>query len=52
MGIYESGRLIKMIVYLRNVLEERTQRHVLNIALSKTHIFSWSFDMEAEPDGD
>lgn len=45
-GIYESGRLIKMIVYLRNVLEERTQRHVLNIALSKTHIFSWSFDME------
>ena len=38
--------LVKIVFYLRNVLEERTQRHVLNIALSKTQIFSWSFDME------
>ena len=45
-GVYDRGRLAKIVFYLRNVLEERTQRHVLNIALSKTQIFSWSFDME------
>ena len=45
-GVYDKGRLVKIVFYLRNVLEERTQRHVLNIALSKTQIFSWSFDME------
>lgn len=45
-GIHEGGHLVKIIIYLRNVLEERTQRHMLNIALSRTQIFSWSFDME------
>lgn len=45
-GIYEGKRLVKIILYLRNVLEERTQRHMLNIALSRTQIFYWSFDME------
>ncbi len=45
-GIYEEGKLVKIIIYLRNVLEERTQRHMLNIALSRTQIFPWSFDME------
>lgn len=45
-GIYDRKRLVKIVFYLRNVLEERTQQHVLNIALSKTNIFYWSFDME------
>ena len=45
-GIYEEDKLVKIIIYLRNVLEERTQRHMLNIALSRTQIFPWSFDME------
>ena len=45
-GIHEGGRLAKIILYLRNVVEERTQRHMLNIALSRTQIFPWSFDME------
>ena len=27
-------------------MEERTQKHLLNIALSRTQIFQWSFDME------
>ena len=34
------------LAYFRNVLEERTQKHLLNIALSRTQIFQWSFDME------
>lgn len=45
-GIYEGKRLASMVFYFRNVLEERTQKHLLNIALSRTQIFHWSFDME------
>lgn len=45
-GVYEGGQLVTIILYLRNVLEERTQKHLLNIALSKTQIFYWSYDME------
>lgn len=44
-GIYEDGQLVKIVFYFRNVLEERTQKHLLNIALSRTQIFHWSFDM-------
>lgn len=46
MGIYVDGHLTTMLLYFRNVLEERTQKHVLNIALSRTQIYQWSFDME------
>lgn len=46
MGIYMGRRLVVMLLYFRNVLEERTQKHVLNIALSRTQIYQWSFDME------
>lgn len=46
MGIYMGKRLTTMLLYFRNVLEERTQKHVLNIALSRTQIYQWSFDLE------
>ena len=45
-GIYVGGHLMTMLLYFRNVLEERTQKHVLNIALSRTQIYQWSYDME------
>lgn len=45
-GIYDGKRLVGMVLYFRNVLEERTQKHLLNIALSRTQIFQWSFDMD------
>ena len=45
-GIHEDGQLVRIVLYFRNVLEERTQKHLLNIALSRTQIFQWSFDME------
>ena len=43
-GIHEDGQLVRIVLYFRNVLEERTQKHLLNIALSRTQIFQWSFD--------
>ena len=45
-GVYDGDRLARIVLYYRNVLEERTQKHLLNIALSRTQIFQWSFDME------
>ena len=45
-GIYEEERLARIVLYYRNVLEESTQKHLLNIALSRTQIFQWSYDME------
>lgn len=45
-SIREGKRLTTMLLYYRNVLEERTQKHLLNIALSRTQIFQWSYDME------
>lgn len=45
MGIYIGNHLVSMLLYFRNVLEERTQKHVLNIALSRTQIYQWSYDM-------
>ena len=38
-GIHEDGQLVRIVLYFRNVLEERTQKHLLNIALSRTQIF-------------
>lgn len=46
MGVYEEDRLVRIVLYYRNVLEESTQKHLLNIALSRTQIFQWSYDME------
>ena len=40
-GIHEDGQLVRIVLYFRNVLEERTQKHLLNIALSRTQIFQW-----------
>ena len=45
-GVYEEERLVRIVLYYRNVLEERTQKHLLNIALSRTQIFQWSYDLE------
>lgn len=45
-GVYDEDRLVRIILYYRNVLEESTQKHLLNIALSRTQIFQWSFDLE------
>ena len=42
-GVYEENRLVRIVLYYRNVLEESTQ----NIALSRTQIFQWSYDMES-----
>ena len=46
-GVYEENRLVRIVLYYRNVLEESTQKHLLNIALSRTQIFQWSYDMES-----
>lgn len=45
-GIYMGGRLVRQVLYYRDVLEERTQQHVLNIALSRMPIFQWSYELE------
>ena len=45
LGIYENERLVRIVLHYRNVLEERTQKHLMNIALSRTQIFQWSFDL-------
>lgn len=45
-SIREGKHLTTMLLYYRNVLEERTQKHLLNIALSRTQIYQWSYDME------
>lgn len=45
-GIYVRGKLMRQVLYYRDVLEERTQQHVLNIALSRMPIFQWSFELE------
>ena len=45
-GVYEEERLVRIVLYYRNVLEERTQKRLLNIALSRTQIFQWSYDLE------
>lgn len=37
-GIHEDGQLVRIVLYFRNVLEERTQKHLLNIALSRTQL--------------
>ena len=46
-GVYDENRLVRIVLYYRNVLEESTQKHLLNIALSRTQIFQWSYDMES-----
>ena len=45
-GVYEEERLVRIVLYYRNVLEESTRKHLLNIALSRTQIFQWSYDLE------
>lgn len=45
-GIYRNHKLVRIVLFYRNVLEERTQKHVMNIALSTTQIFPWSYDMD------
>lgn len=45
-GIYKDHKLTRFVLFYRNVLEERTQKHVMNIALSTSHIFPWSYDMD------
>lgn len=45
-GIYRNHKLSRIVLFYRNVLEERAQKHVMNIALSTTQIFPWSYDMD------
>lgn len=46
-GVYDKkGKLIRMVLFFRNIIEERTLKYVLNMALSRMHIFYWSFDMK------
>ena len=45
-GVYEEEQLVRIVLYYRNVLEESTRKHLLNIALSRTQIFQWSYDLE------
>ena len=45
-GVYEEDRLVRIVLYYRNVVEESTQKHLLDIALSRTQIFQWSYDLE------
>ena len=41
----ETGQL-RMILSFRNVVAELTQEYVLNMALSRTKIFPWSYDLD------
>ena len=47
-GIYKKDKLNQYILFYRNILEERTQKYILNIALSKTSIFPWHYDMDRD----
>lgn len=46
-GIYRNHKLSRIVLFYRNVLEERTQKHLMDIALSTTQIFPWSYDMDS-----
>ena len=46
-GVFDKkGKLIRIVLYFRNIIEERTLKYVLNMALCRMHIFYWSFDMK------
>lgn len=47
-GIYDGGKLSRIVLYYRNVLEERTSTRLLNIALNRMQIFQWSYDMDRD----
>lgn len=46
-GTYQGSNLINIIFIFRNIEGELTQEFILNMALSKTKIFPWFFDMES-----
>lgn len=47
-GIYRDKKLSRVVLYYRNVLEERTRTRLLNIALNRMQIFQWSYDMDRD----
>ena len=46
LGLRESGRLSKGVFFFRNYENELTREYLLNLALAKTKIFPWFFDLE------
>lgn len=47
-GTYHSGKLTYTTIIFRNIEGELTQEYVLNMALSRTKIFSWFYDIEKQ----
>ncbi len=46
LGLRENGYLSKIIFLFRNYERELTQEYLLNLALAKTKMFPWFFDLE------
>lgn len=46
LGVWENRRLSKIAFFFRNYEPELTQEYLLNLALAKTKIFPWFFDLE------
>lgn len=45
-GHYTDGQLTHIHLIFRNIETELTQGHILNMALSRTKIFPWFYDMD------
>ena len=46
LGLREGGRLSKVVFFFRNYENDLTREYLLNLALAKTKIFPWFFDLE------
>lgn len=46
LGVREGERLSRIVFFFRNYENELTQEYLLNLALAKTKIFPWFFDLE------
>lgn len=47
-GTYQGNELHNIILLFRNIESELTQEYILNMALGRTNIFPWFYDMEID----
>ena len=47
-GTYKENRLNNVVFLFRNIESELTQEYILNMALSRTKIFPWFYDMKLD----
>lgn len=45
-GLYEGERLMRVFFLFRNIEEELTREYILDLALSRTKIFPWFYDVD------